>query len=116
MKTFFKSFVYAWAGIIEGFVHGRNMKSHALSAIIVMLAGWLTGLSKTEWFIILLLISGMMALELLNTAVEHVVDLVTKEYHPLAKKAKDAAAGGVLIFAIASAIIGCLIFLPKWLG
>ncbi|WP_342537279.1 diacylglycerol kinase family protein [Sporosarcina sp. FSL K6-3508] len=116
MKRFFKSFVYAWEGMRDGFVNGRNMKSHALSAIIVILAGWFTVLSMTEWLIVLLLISGMLALELMNTAVEYVVDLVTKEYHPLAKKAKDIAAGSVLIFAVASAVIGCLIFFPKWFG
>ncbi|PIC65493.1 UDP kinase [Sporosarcina sp. P13] len=116
MNRFFKSFVYAWAGLVDGLANGRNMKSHALSAIIVIVAGVLTGLSITEWCIVILLIGGMMALELMNTAVEYVVDLVTLDFHPLAKKAKDIAAGSVLIFAIASAIIGCIIFLPKWFG
>lgn len=100
---------------MEGFLNGRNMKFHGIAAVAVIIAGSFTGLSTAEWMIIAVLISGMIALELMNTAVEHVVDLVTKEYHPLAKKAKDTAAGAVLIFAIASAIIGCLIFLPKWL-
>lgn len=115
MKIFFASFKYAWEGIVEGFLHGRNMKFHGIAAIAVIIAGFFTGLSAFEWLIIAILISGMMALELMNTAVEHVVDLVTKEYHPLAKKAKDTAAGAVLLFAIASAVAGCLIFLPKWL-
>ncbi|MDV6377940.1 diacylglycerol kinase family protein [Sporosarcina sp. GW1-11] len=116
MKIFFKSFVYAWTGIADGFANGRNMKSHAISAIIVIVAGILTGLSVSEWCIIILLMGGVMALELMNTAVEYVVDLVTLDFHPLAKKAKDIAAGSVLIFAIASAVIGCVIFLPKWFG
>ncbi len=116
MKTFLKSFVYAGEGIIDGFIEGRNMKSHVLSAILVLIAGWLTGLSQMEWMLIIILIAGMMALELMNTAVEYVVDLVTTDVHPLAKKAKDVAAGSVLIFAIASAIVGCMIFFPKWFG
>lgn len=116
MKTFLKSFVYAGEGIVDGFMEGRNMKSHVLSAVIVLIAGLLTGLSSIEWMLIAILISGMMALELMNTAVEYVVDLVTTEFHPLAKKAKDIAAGSVLVFAIASAIVGCMIFFPKWFG
>ncbi|GKV64644.1 MULTISPECIES: diacylglycerol kinase family protein [Sporosarcina] len=116
MKKFLKGFVYAWDGILDGFAEGRNMKSHGLSAVVVAIAGWLTGLSMMEWLIIVLLIGGMMSLELMNTAVEYVVDLVTSEYHPLAKKAKDIAAGSVLIFALTSAVIGCLIFFPKWFG
>lgn len=116
MKTFLKSFVYASEGIIDAFMKGRNVKLHVLSAITVLIAGWLTVLSQIEWMIIIILIAGMIALELMNTAVEYAVDLVTTEVHPLAKKAKDIAAGSVLIFAIASAIIGCMIFFPKWFG
>jgi len=58
-------------------------------------------------------ICGVLALELVNTAVERVVDLVTKEFQPLAKQAKDVAAGAVLLYAILSVVIGCIIFLPK---
>jgi len=116
MKRFLKSFVYAWEGILDGFAHGRNMKFHGLSAMIVVIAGLFTGLSQIEWMIIFIVIAGMMALELMNTAVEYVVDLVTTEFHPLAKKAKDIAAGSVLVYAIASAIVGCIIFFPKWFG
>ncbi|PIC72078.1 UDP kinase [Sporosarcina sp. P16b] len=116
MQKFLKSFLYAWQGIKDGFRQGRNMKSHGLSAMIVLIAGWFTGLSQTEWMIIFIVIAGVMALELMNTAVEYVVDLVTTEFHPLAKKAKDIAAGSVFVFAIASAIVGCIIFFPKWFG
>ena len=116
MKTFLKSFVYAGEGIIDGIMEGPNIRSHVLSAVIVLVAGWLTGLSQIEWMLIIILIAGMIALELMNTAVEYAVDLVTTEFHPLAKKAKDIAAGSVLIYAIASAIVGSMIFFPKWFG
>ena len=109
-----QSFVYAWNGIRHGILAERNAKFHLFAAIIVILAGILTGLSKYEWFIVIILISGMLALEMMNSAVERVVDLVTDVRHPLAKQAKDLAAGAVLIYAIGSAIIGLLIFLPKW--
>lgn len=115
MKIFFKAFIYAWMGIVHGATHERNVKFHLVSAIVVIIAGWLTGLSLFEWIMIISVIGLMIALELMNAAVERVVDLVTQERHPLAKQAKDLAAGAVLVFSIASAIIGLLIFLPKWL-
>lgn len=67
-----------------------------------------------EWSIVVLLIGGMLALEMMNAAIERVVDLVTLENHPLAKHAKDLAAGAVLVYAISSVVIGLIIFVPKW--
>ena len=89
------------------------MKIHCCAALAVVVLGLLLGLSATEWCICLVLFGLVMALELVNTAVEAVVDLVTKERKPLAKVAKDTAAGAVLIAAIMAAIVGCIIFLPK---
>ena len=63
--------------------------------------------------ILLFLIGGMLSLELMNTAIERAVDLITKDYHPLAKAAKDAAAGAVFVYALLSVIIGLIIFIPK---
>lgn len=94
--------------------HEQNIRFHVLAAMVVVLSGLLTGLSYEEWLIVILLIGGMMALEMVNSAIERVVDLATPGLHPLAKQAKDMAAGAVLVFAAASAIIGLLIFLPKW--
>lgn len=116
MHRFLKSFHYAITGVLHGFRFERNLQFHQLAAIVVCIAGAVTGLSTFEWIVILLLIGGMMALELINTAIERTVDLVTKDIHPLAKQAKDVAAGAVLLFAITSAIIGLIIFIPKWFG
>ncbi len=113
MRKYLRSFGYAFEGIITASKE-QNMKSHVLSAIIVILAGYFTGLSRIEWYIVLLLIALMLALEMINTAIERVVDLASPDIHPLAKQAKDIAAGAVLVFALFSAIIGLLIFLPKW--
>lgn len=113
MRKYLRSFGYAFEGIIAASKE-QNMKSHVLSAIIVILAGYFTGLSRIEWYIVLLLIALMLALEMINTAIERVVDLASPDIHPLAKQAKDIAAGAVLVFALFSAIIGLLIFLPKW--
>lgn len=89
------------------------MKMHAVVTVLVVIAGFFFHISMTEWCICLLLCGLIMALELVNTAVEAVVDLVTEERKPLAKIAKDTAAGAVFILAIFSAVIGCIIFLPK---
>ena len=80
-----------------------------------VIAGIILKLSQVEWCICLGLFGLVMALELVNTAVESVVDLVTSEYKPLAKIAKDTAAGAVLIAAIMAAIAGLIIFVPKGL-
>lgn len=114
MRKFIQSFVYAWNGILHGIGAERNAKVHLIAAMIVIVAGFMTGLSQIEWFIVIILICGMLALELMNSAVERVVDLLTTERHPLAKQAKDLAAGAVLVFAIGSAIIGLILFIPKW--
>ena len=113
VRKFVRSFGYAYKGIITACAE-QNFKSHLLSAGIVLIAGYFTGLSRIEWYIVLLLIALMFALEMINTAIERVVDLASPTIHPLAKQAKDLAAGAVLVFAIFSAIIGLLIFIPKW--
>lgn len=107
-----RSFGYAFEGIWTGIRKERNMKIHCLAVIAVTAAGTFVGLSAAEWCICLLLFALVIALELVNTAVEAVVDLVTEEKKTLAKIAKDTAAGAVLFAAIISVIVGCIIFVP----
>lgn len=111
----YRSFGYAFEGIFACVKTERNMKIHSVMAIMVVLAGTLLKISPIEWCICLILFGLVMALELVNTAVEAVVDLVTEEHKPLAKIAKDTAAGAVLTAAIMAAIAGLIIFLPKGL-
>lgn len=111
----YKSFSYAFAGIFACIKKERNIKIHCTFVGLVVLAGIFFRISVTEWCICLLLFGLILSLELVNTAVETVVDLVTEERRPLAKLAKDTAAGAVLISAIMAAIIGCIIFIPKLL-
>jgi len=112
----YKSFGYAFEGIFTCIRNERNMKIHCTAAVLVVIAGLILGLSVTEWCICLGLFGLVMALELVNTAVESVVDLVTEERKPLAKVAKDTAAGAVLIAAIMAAVIGLIIFVPRGLA
>jgi diacylglycerol kinase len=78
--------------------------------------GAFLGLSAIEWAVVALLVVMVLAAEIVNTMVESLVDLVTTEYHPLAKVAKDVAAGVVLLTAIGAVIVGLLIFGPKMLA
>lgn len=107
-----ESFGYAFEGIRTGIRNERNMKIHCLAIIFVTLAGTLFQITAVQWCICLLLFALVASLELVNTAVEAVVDLVTEDKKPLAKIAKDTAAGAVLFAAIISVIVGCIIFLP----
>ena len=111
----YKSFVYAFQGIFNTIRTERNIKIHCAAAILVTIFGIWLQISKTEWMICFILFGLILALELVNTAVEATVDLFTEERKPLAKKAKDAAAGAVLIAAIFAVVIGILIFIPKLL-
>lgn len=109
----YKSFCYAFEGIFTGIRKERNMKIHCLMMGCVVIAGMIFHISVIEWCICLVLFGLILSLELVNTAVEAVVDLVTEEKKPLAKIAKDTAAGAVLIAAIMAAAAGLVIFIPK---
>lgn len=111
---FGKSFVYATQGVLQAVKTEQNFRLHLLAAGVVSLAGIFTGLSKWEWIIVVMLIFGMFMIELVNTAIERVVDLVSPDYHLLAQQAKDIAAGACLVYAICTVIIGLIIFIPKW--
>ncbi len=110
---FYKSLGYAISGIIHCIQKERNIKIHCLFMCLVIICGFIFHLSLIEWFVCILLFALVISLELVNTAIEAVVDLCTCEIHPLAKIAKDTAAGAVLVSAIASVIIGLMIFIPK---
>ena len=106
----YKSFGYAFEGIFTCIRNERNIKIHCTVAIFVVIAGAVLGITPTEWCICLTLFGLVIALELVNTAIESVVDLVTTERKPLAK---DTAAGAVLVAAIMAAIVGLIIFVPR---
>lgn len=112
LHPFLKGFTYAWSGITYVVRTQRNMRFHLCSACAVVALATLLHLALLEWAILLTCILGVIVAEMLNTIVEAVVDLITDRYHPLAKIAKDVAAGAVLLSAIGSAGIGLLILGP----
>jgi diacylglycerol kinase len=111
-----QSFKYAFNGLRILLYEESNAWLHLCIAICVLAAGFVFKISIEEWIILFFCIGFVFALELLNTAIENIADFVSKEYHDSIKKAKDLAAGAVLIGAIAAAIIGLIIFVPKIIG
>ena len=108
-----RSFSCAIAGVSHALRSQRNMRIHCAAAALAITMGWQAAISLYEWLALVAIIAAVFVAELINTAIEAVVDLVVVEYHPLAKIAKDVAAGAVLIAAAASVVIGIMIFLPK---
>jgi len=114
--TLLLSFRYAFAGIRYLLWTQRNAKIHTALGLAAVALGFLLRIGRDEWLVLVLTIALVLAAEGVNTAIEAVVDLVSPVYHPLAKVAKDVAAGTVLLTAIASVIIGLILFLPRLLS
>jgi diacylglycerol kinase len=106
------TFRYAVEGIVHVLKTQPNAQVHAAITIMVVVLGLWLGLGRIEWAILAATMAIVWVAEFVNTAVEAAVDLATEERRPLAKIAKDAAAGGVLIAAILAAIVGVLILGP----
>ena len=113
MKKLLKSFKYAFEGIFTGIKEEQNIKIHIAIMILVIIFGIILKINTTEWIICIALFGLVISMELINTAIENTVDLITKEKNEQAKIAKDVAAGAVLVSAIVAVIIGLIIFVPK---
>jgi diacylglycerol kinase (ATP) len=114
--SLFLSFKYAWAGIRYAFITQRNFRIHTIVGTLAICLGLFLQVSSVEMAVVALTCASVMILELLNTAIESVVDLTVKQtYHELAKIAKDCAAGAVMIAAIAAVIVASFILLPPLL-
>ena len=105
-KKQLRSFGYAWQGILSCVGKEQNLSFHLIATVIVIIAGFVLGITRSEWTVIILCIGIVIAAELFNTAIEKLVDLVSP----------DIAAGAVLVCAVAAAIIGLIIFIPYFSG
>ena len=110
MKKFIKRFGYAFKGITFSLADQLNMKVHIVAAVIAISAGFFFSITIPHWCAIVLCIAIVLGFEMINTALENLVDLVTLEQRPQAGKVKDIAAGAVLIVSIGAAVVGVLIF------
>ena len=107
------SFRHAFRGVAELFRATPNARIHLVIAGATLLLGGVLGLAAWEWALVIGCIGTVLAAEAFNSALENLTDLASPETHPLAGKAKDLAAAAVLLLAIASVLIGLIIFLPK---
>ena len=113
-KNFFESFKHAFTGIRTVIEEERNMNSRVSFVGLAILISLYLNVSPIEWVFIIFSIMLVFIVEIINTSFENLVDLVTNcEYHDIAKKVKDMAAGAVLLSAILALVVACFILLPK---
>jgi len=101
-NKFIKSVPHAFRGIISLIKNDNNFRIHLLAVVVVIILGFWIDFTEGEWLAVILTMGGVLALEAVNTAIETIVDLVSPDYHILAKKAKDVAAAAVLLFVFAA--------------
>lgn len=113
MNRLIKSFAFACAGLKSSFISEPNFRIHLASAVTVFVLGLLFKISPAEWLAAGFCIALVLTMEMMNTAIEKLCDVVQEGFHPGIKKVKDIAAGAVLLSAFFSIITGAVIFIPK---
>lgn len=108
-----RSFKYAFNGIKLLITREHNAWIHCFAALCVLIAGIMFGLSRMEWVAVVIVIGAVLAAEAINSSIEALADLVSSDYNEAIKRTKDLAAGAVLLLAIAAAVVGLIIFVPK---
>lgn len=108
-----RAFKCAWDGLSYATQTQRNMKIHFFVALVALVLGFVLGIDASSWAVIIVCIAVVLAAEAFNTALESVVDLVSPQYHDLARRAKDCAAAGVLIVACAAVAVAFVVFFPR---
>ena len=109
------SFGHAGRGVWSALRSEVHLRFHAVATVVVIGLGFYSGLSRLEWALVALSVACVWAAELMNTALEALTDLVSPAYHPLAGKAKDVAAGAVLLAALGALVVGALVFIPHFI-
>ena len=112
-KRKFSSINNSWNGLKVAYKNEQSVYIHLVCTVILLLLSFLLKISLTQWLIIIAIIGLTLVVELINTAIESTVDLVTKEFHPLAKVAKDTASAAEFVLSVTSAIIALMIFIPR---
>ena len=112
-KNFGEAWKNAFSGIIYAFKTQRNLRIQLIAGIIVVILGIVLKISPSEWAILSLSVFFVLGSEMMNTALETVVDLNTEEYHIKAKWAKDTAAGAVVLASINAVVVSCFLFADK---
>jgi len=115
VSAFLRSFTFAGQGVWHAVRTQRNMRVHLAAAAAAVIAGAVLGISAVQWACIALVIGLVLVAEIFNTVIEAMIDLHTQQFHPLAKIAKDGAAGAVLVASITAIGVAVAVFLPHLL-
>ncbi|MCF6095920.1 diacylglycerol kinase [Thermovorax subterraneus] len=112
-RTLFESFLYAISGVVYSLKTQRNMRIHFMAALIVMVLSKYLGLKEMEMVAVIFAAALVIIAEMINTAVETAVDMITDKFHPMARIAKNVAAGAVLVAALNALVVGYMVFSDK---
>lgn len=113
IKDRLKSFIYAYRGIIVAVKTQHNLQIHIIAMLICIFFGLILKINQTEWILLILFFALVIAMEIINSAIELLTDIASPQFNNKAANVKDMAAGAVLISAIAAFISGIIIFVPK---
>lgn len=116
IKHFVYSSKYSIEGLIYGYKNEMSLQLHGILSILAIILGILFKISLIQWGMLLISLGAILFIELLNTAIEAVVDMITIEFNPLAKIAKDCGSAAAYVATIIAIVIGCVIFIPKVIG
>lgn len=112
-KRFINSFKYSLAGLAYAFKKEQSVTIMVFATITAVALGIILRVEIFEWFLIFIAIGLVLGTELINTSIEATIDLLSPNYHPLAKIAKDTGSAAVFVYSIIAFIIGCLVFIPN---
>lgn len=110
IRKMIRSFSYALEGVVALFRYENNARFHLIAAFGVVLVGIVLGLERFEWALVAIVVGAVWAAEAFNTAIEKLCDLVSPDYHPQIKAAKDLAAAGVMITSVVAVVVGAIVF------
>jgi undecaprenol kinase len=113
IMRFLKSFSYSFNGLVYAARNEQSVLVMVTCLVFTLLFGVFFNISLLEWFLVFIAIGLVLGTELLNTAIEATIDLISPSFHPLAKIAKDTASASVFVYSFVAFVIGCLIFVPK---
>lgn len=116
LKGILYNFVFSWQGLVYAYKHEKSMWIHAVLSIITAILGLYLNLRGIEWLIILIVLGAILSIELLNTGIESVVDMVTHDYHELAKVAKDTGSAATFVATVIGFITILSIYVPKFVA
>ena len=113
MSRLIRSFAFALNGLKVCILKEANFKIHIFCSVLVTIAGLYFGIAPAEWLLVVICIGFVLSMEMINTAIEKLCNVIQNEIHPGIKITKDIAAGAVLLSAATAAVCGAIIFIPK---